>query len=118
MGEDWVPEMGQKLMHDEALHPGGSGTCTATRAPRVLLGGSSQTRNFEAMLPKPRLQPPSSPPSGPEDDPTGRKSLSICKIQKGTAAQGCPGTLTDGVHPRDHLILAQVLAGLVVSRAP
>uniref|UniRef100_A0A8C5YH86 Uncharacterized protein n=1 Tax=Microcebus murinus TaxID=30608 RepID=A0A8C5YH86_MICMU len=28
---------------------------------------------------------------------------------------GCPGTLTDGVHPGDHLVLAQVLAGLVVS---
>lgn len=40
------------------------------------------------------------------------------EVQKGTAAQGCSGTLTDVVHPRDHLILAQVLAGLVVSWAP
>lgn len=38
--------------------------------------------------------------------------------QKGTGTQGRWGTLTNGVHPRDHLILAQVLAGLVVGRAP
>ena len=34
------------------------------------------------------------------------------------AAQGRWGSLTDGVHPRDHLILAQVVTGLVLSRAP
>uniref|UniRef100_A0A8I3QCP7 Uncharacterized protein n=2 Tax=Canis lupus familiaris TaxID=9615 RepID=A0A8I3QCP7_CANLF len=31
---------------------------------------------------------------------------------------GHAGTLTDGVHPCDHLILAQAVAGLVLSRAP
>lgn len=110
--------MGQKLMNKEALHPGESGTYTTTQAPQVLLGVSGHTRKIEAVLRNSRLQLPSSPPSSPEDHPTGRQSLSICKIQKGTAAQGYPGTLTDGVHPCDHLLLAQVLAGLVVSRAP
>lgn len=40
------------------------------------------------------------------------------KIQKGMVAQRHWGTLTDGVHPCDHLILAHVVAGLVLSRAP
>lgn len=40
------------------------------------------------------------------------------KLQQGMATQSQLGILTDGVHPRDHLVLAQVLAGLVVSRAP
>lgn len=37
--------------------------------------------------------------------------------QQGLATQGHWGTLTEGVHPCDHLVLAHVLAGLVVRRA-
>lgn len=51
--------------------------------------------------------------------PHGGGSLEVsAKVQKGMVAQGRWGTLTDGVHPCDHLILAHVVAGLVLGRAP
>lgn len=94
------------------------GTYALAQVPQVLLGSQCHTKDTEAVLPKSRLKLPSFPPSSLKDHPMGEEaSMCLLRFKRGQLPRAAPA-LTDAVHPRDQLILAQVLAGMVVSWTP
>lgn len=110
-----APGTGQTLMNREGLIPWRAWNLYSSPGTPSPLGEPARTGQDLRLLPNSRLKLPSCLPGSPEDHPHRIESLRLPPGSKRGQLPRPLGILTNGVHPCDHLILAQVLAGLVVS---